>query len=75
MKVFKVQVYLEGDVDTLEDFEAYATFIVMAKDEGQAEILVKEYIKKENLPKTYIEIDDVEEVPIDEEKVLGMIVD
>jgi len=62
-------------VDTLEDFEAYATFIVMAKDEGQAEILVKEYIKKENLPKTYIEIDDVEEVPIDEEKVLGMIVD
>ena len=51
MKVFKVHVYLEGDVDTLEDFEAYTTFIVMAKDEGQAEILVKEYIKKENPPK------------------------
>jgi len=38
MKVFKVHVYLEGDVDTLEDAEdTYATFIVMAKDESQAE--------------------------------------
>jgi len=36
---------------------------------------VKEYIKKENLPKTCIEIDNVEEVPIDEEKVLGVILD
>jgi len=62
-------------MDTLEDFEAYATFIAMAKDEGQAEILVKEYIKKENLPKTCIEIDNVEEVPIDEEKVLEVILD
>jgi len=65
MKVFKVYVYLEGDVDTLEDAEeAYATFIVMAKDEGQAEILVKEYIKKEELMKGDIEIEDVQEVPI-----------
>lgn len=75
MKIFKVHVYLESDVDVLEDFEANATFIVMAKDEGRAETLVKEYIKKENLMKGYIEIEDVEEVPIDEEKVLGMIVD
>jgi len=75
MKVFKVHVYLEGDVDTLEDFEAYATFIVMAKDEGQAEILVKEYIKKENPPKGDVEILDVEEVPIDQAQVLGLVVD
>jgi len=34
MKVFKVHVYLERDVDTLEDFGAYATFIVMTKYEG-----------------------------------------
>jgi len=76
MKVFKVHENLEGDVDTLEDAEeTYATFIVMAKDEGQAEILVKEYIKKENLPKVYIEIDNVEEVPIDQAQVLGMVID
>jgi len=62
-------------VDTLEDFEAYATFIVMAKDEGQAEILVKEYIKKENLPKGDVEILDVEEVPIDQPGVVGLVVD
>jgi len=47
----------------------------MAKDEGQAEILVKEYIKKENPPKGDVEILNVEEVPIDEEKVLGLVVD
>ncbi|KPU63035.1 hypothetical protein EP1X_05655 [Thermococcus sp. EP1] len=58
-------------MDTLEDFEAYTTFIVIAKDEGQAEILVKEYIKKENPPKAEIEIEDFQEVPIDEAKVLG----
>jgi len=75
MKVFKVHVYLEGDVETLDGFEGYATFIVMAKDEGQAEVLVKEYIKKENLPKVYIEIDNVEEVPIDQAQVLGMVID
>jgi len=69
MKVFKVHVYLEGDVDTLEDSEeTYATFIVMTKDEGQAEALVKEYIKKENLLKGDVEILNVKEVPIDEEK-------
>ena len=76
MKVFKVHVYLEGDVDTLEDAEeTYATFIVMAKDERQAEILVKEYIKKENPPKGDVEILDVEEVPIDQASVLGLVVD
>jgi len=62
-------------VDTLEDFEAYATFIVMAKDEGQAEILVKEHIKKENPPKGDVEILDVEEVSIDQAGVLGMVID
>ena len=66
---------LKGDVETLEDFEAYATFIVMAKDEGQAEVLVKEYIKKENPPKGDVEILDVEEVPIDQASVLGLVVD
>jgi len=47
----------------------------MAKDEGQAEILVKEYIKKENLPKGDVEILDVEEVPIDQPGVVGLVVD
>ncbi|MCD6099623.1 MAG: hypothetical protein J7K33_03465 [Candidatus Marinimicrobia bacterium] len=76
MKVFKVHVYLEGDVDTLEDAEeTYATFIVMAKDERQAEILVKEYIKKENPPKGDVEILNVEGVPIDQAQVLGMGID
>jgi len=75
VKVFKVHVYLEGDVDTLEDFEAYATFIVIVKDECQAEVLVKEYIKKENPPKGDVEVLDVEEVPIDQVQVLGLVVD
>ena len=75
MKVFKVHVYLEGDVDTLEDFEAYATFIVMAKDEGQAELLVREYIQRGELLKGDVEILDVEEVPIDQAQVLGLVVD
>lgn len=52
VKVFRVHMYLEGDVDTLEDAEeTYATFMVMAKDEGQAEVLVKEYIKKKTYSK------------------------
>ena len=76
MKVFKVHVYLEGDVDTLEDAEeTYATFIVMAKDEGQAEILVKEYIQREELLKGDVEILDIEEVPTDQASVLGLVVD
>jgi len=76
MKVFKVPVYLEGDVDTLEDAEeTYATFIVMAKDEGQAEVLVKEYIQREELLKGDVEILDVEEVPIDQASVLGLVID
>ena len=75
MKVFKVYVYLEGDVDTLKDAEeTYVVFIVMAEDEGQTEILVKEYIKKENLSKDGVEILDVEEVPIDQAGVLGMVI-
>jgi len=65
---------LPGD-PTLEDFEAYATFIVMAKDEGQAEVLVKEYIKKESPPKGDVEILDVKEVAIDQARVLGLVVD
>jgi len=76
MKVFKVHVYLEGDVDTLEDAEeTYATFIAMAKDEGQAEVLVKDYIKKEDLLKGDVEILDVEKVPIDQAGVLGLVID
>ena len=39
------------------------------------EILVKDYIKKENLSKDGVEILDVEEVPIDQEGVLGLVVD
>ena len=75
MKVFKVHVYLEGDADTLEDAEeTYATFIVMAKDEGQAEVLVKEYIKKEDVLKGDVEILDVEEVSVDQPSVLGLLV-
>ncbi|ACS89149.1 MULTISPECIES: hypothetical protein [Thermococcus] len=38
-------------MDILESFEAYAIFIVMAKDESHAKILVKEYIKKETCRK------------------------
>ncbi|RLF80580.1 hypothetical protein DRN38_03810 [Thermococci archaeon] len=76
MKVFKVHVYLEGDVETLEDAEeTYATFIIMAKDEGQAEVLVKEYIQREELLKGDVEILDVEEVPIDQASVLGLVID
>ena len=41
-------------------------FVVMAEDEGQAEVLMKEYIKKENLLKGDVEILDIEEVPIDQ---------
>ena len=76
MKVFKTHVYLKGDADTLEDAEeTYATFIVMAEDEGQVEALVKEYIKKEDLLKGEIEILNVKEVPIDQTGVLGLVVD
>ena len=48
---------------------------MLARDEGRAELLVKEYIKKEELLKGDLEILDVEEMPIDEEKVLGVILD
>ena len=75
MKVFKVHVYLEGDLDTSEEAEeTYATFIVMVEDKGQAKVLVKEYIKKENLLKGDVEILDVEEVPIDQAGVLGLMI-
>lgn len=75
MKLFKVNVHLEGNVDTLEDSEAYTTFLVLARDEGRAELLAREYIKKEELLKGDVEILDVEEVPTDEEKVIGVIFD
>jgi len=42
---------------------------------GRAEILVKKYIKKEDLLKGDVEILDVEEVPIDQARVLGLVVD
>jgi hypothetical protein len=72
MKLFKVHV---SNYDEEEDSKAFATFIVLARDEGKAELLVKEYIKKEELLKGDLEILDVEEVPIDEEQVLGIILD
>jgi len=36
---------------------------------------VKEYIKKENLPKGDVEIVEVEEVSIEQAQVLGLVVD
>lgn len=72
MRLFKVHV---SNYNEEEDNKAFATFIVLAKDEGRAELLVKEYIKKEELLKGDVEILDVEEVPIDEEQVLGLVVD
>lgn len=45
--------------------KAFATFIVLARDEGRAELLAREYIKKEELLKEDLEILDMEEVPTD----------
>ncbi|AIF69626.1 hypothetical protein PAP_06130 [Palaeococcus pacificus DY20341] len=72
MKLFKIHVVNYGEE---EDSKAFATFLVLARDEGRVELLVREYIKKEELLKGDVEILDVKEVPTDKEQVLGVILD